>query len=100
MKVSSMPNEFADSLVSMTPFRPLLIGREHKREFTLQKFAAVAELANNPRLTFAYAHFLVPHPPYAIARDGSAQSEFNRASRSEQELYVDQLIATNKLILT
>jgi hypothetical protein len=98
LKISVMPSEFADSLVSMTPFRPL-IGRRHKHEFTLEKFAAVAELAKDSTLTFTYAHFLVPHPPYAFARDGSAQSEINRATQPEQELYIDQLVATNRLIL-
>ena len=82
----------------MTPFRPLF-GREHKRRFVIDKFNEMAELANNPGLTFAYAHFLVPHPPYAFVRDGSAQTEINRAMRPEKELYIDQLVATNRLVL-
>jgi hypothetical protein len=98
LKISVMPSEFADSLVSMTPLRPL-IGRQHKHEFTLEKCAAVAELAKDPKLTFTYAHFLVPHPPYAFARDGSSQTETNRATRPEKALYIDQLVATNRLIL-
>ena len=98
LKVSVMPSEFADSLVSMTPFRPL-IGREHKHVFSAQKFRAVAELAKDPTLTFAYSHFLVPHPPYAFASDGSRQTEINRATLPEKELYIDQLMATNRLIL-
>ncbi len=98
MKISVMPSEFADSLVNMTPFRPL-VGRQHKHEFTLEKFAAVAELAKDPTLTFTYAHFLVPHPPYAFARDGASQTELNRATRPEKELYIDQLVSTNRLVL-
>src|SRR4029078_2092332 len=98
LKVSVMPSEFADSLVTLTPFGPL-IGRQHKRFFTLEKSAAVADVAKDPALTFTYSHFLVPHPPYAFARDGSPQSETNRATRPEQELYIDQLVATNRLIL-
>ena len=65
----------------------------------LERFAQIAFLANDPALTFAYAHFLIPHPPYAFARDGSAQSEINRSTWTEQRLYVEQLIATNNLIL-
>jgi hypothetical protein len=98
MKISAMPSEFAESLVSMTPFRPL-IGRRHKHEFTQSKCDAIVELAKDPTLTFTYAHFLVPHPPYAFARDGSSQTEINRATRPEKELYIDQLVATNRLIL-
>jgi hypothetical protein len=98
MKISLLPSEFADSLVNMTPLRPL-IGRHYKRALALERFAQIAELANDPALTFAYAHFLIPHPPYAFARDGSEQSEINRTTWTEQQLYVDQLIATNGLIL-
>jgi hypothetical protein len=98
MKISLLPSEFDDSLVNMTPLRPL-IGRHYKRTLALNRFAQIAKLANDPALTFAYAHFLIPHPPYAFARDGSAQSETNRATWTEQQLYVDQLIATNSLIL-
>jgi hypothetical protein len=98
MKISAMPSEFADSLVNMTPLRPL-VGRHYKRTLAMERFAQITELAKDPELTFAYAHFLIPHPPYAFARDGSAQSEINRATRPEQELYIDQLIATNRLIL-
>jgi hypothetical protein len=98
LKISVMPSEFADSLVSMTPFRPL-IGRRRKHEFTIEKSAAVAAVAKDPALTFAYSHFLVPHPPYAFARDGSAQTETNRATQPEKKLYIDQLVATNRLIL-
>jgi hypothetical protein len=98
MKISVMPSEFADSLVAMTPFRPL-IGRQYKYRFTSRKFEAVGDLAKNPAPTFAYAHFLVPHPPYAFARDGSQQTEVNRATRAEKDLYIDQLVATNRLVL-
>jgi hypothetical protein len=98
LQVSLMPTEFAESLVNMTPLRPL-IGRHYKHRFTLEKFTAVADLAKNPAATFAYAHFLVPHPPYAFARDGSEQSEVNRATKPEQELYIDQLVATNRMII-
>ncbi len=98
MKISMLPSEFADSLVSMTPFWTL-IGRERKHRFVLQQFDQLAELAKDPALTFAYAHFLVPHPPYAFARDGSTLRQIDRATRPEQELYIGQLIATNRLVL-
>jgi hypothetical protein len=98
MKISFMPTEFEDSLVHMTPLRPL-IGRHHKRTLVMERIAQIAELAKDPGLTFAYAHFLVPHPPYAFASDGSAQSEIHRTTWTEQQLYIDQLIATNRLIL-
>jgi hypothetical protein len=98
MKVSAMPSEFAESLVSMTPFRPL-IGVQQKHKFTLEKCTAVVEVAKDSMLTFSYAHFLVPHPPYAFARDGSPQTEISRATRPEKELYIDQLVATNRLVL-
>jgi hypothetical protein len=98
MRISMLPWEFADSLVNLTPFR-MLIGRERKYQFVTDKFGQVADLARDPANTFAYAHFLVPHPSYAFASDGSPLSEIVQATRPEQELYVSQLIATNRLIL-
>ena len=98
LRISTLPCEFADSLVNMTPLRPL-IGRNYKHRFVADKFAKLAELASDPEITFAYAHFLVPHPPYVFARDGSALSEWSRATLSEQKLYTDQLVATNAMIL-
>lgn len=98
MRVSFMPCEFADSMVALTPLRPL-IGRAYKYRLTMSKFAQVAESAESSDLKFVYAHFLVPHPPYAFAADGSALSEWNRETQREQELYIGQLIATNRLML-
>jgi hypothetical protein len=98
LRISMLPWEFADSLVNLTPFR-ILIGRERKYQFVTNKFGQVAELAKDPAKTFAYAHFLVPHPPYAFASDGSPLSEMLQATQPEQEQYVSQLIATNRLIL-
>ena len=98
MKISALPSEFAEQLVSMTPLR-LLLGRHYKRTLALNRFAGVAKLAENPDPTFAYAHFLLPHPPYSFARDGSPQTETNRVTMTEQQLYVEQVVATNRMIL-
>lgn len=98
LRLSLMPTEFADSLVGLTPLRPL-VGRHYKHRLVLDKFRQLAETAKNPDMTFVYAHFLMPHPPYVFAADGSALSEWSRTTRSEQELYVEQLIATNNLLL-
>ena len=98
MRISPLPSEFADQLLSMTPLR-LLLGPHYRRTLALNRFAEVAKLAENPEPTFAYAHFLLPHPPYAFARDGSPQTETNRVTMTEQQLYVEQVVATNRLIL-
>jgi hypothetical protein len=98
LKISTLPCEFADSLVNMTLLRPL-IGRNYKHHFVTDKFTQLGDLAGDPKTTFAYAHFLVPHPPYAFARDGSQLTEWARSTQDEKTLYIDQLIATNRLIL-
>jgi hypothetical protein len=98
LPISLLPTEFADSLVNLTPFRPV-IGRHYKYRFVTDKFAELTALAQDPAITFAYAHFLVPHPPYTFARDGSLVPEIQRLTKAETELYVDQLVATNRLIL-
>jgi hypothetical protein len=97
-KISTLPCEFADSLVNMTPLRPL-IGRNYKFRFVSDKFAKLGEVGSDPETTFVYAHFLVPHPPYAFARDGMPLTEWTRSTKDEKTLYIDQLVATNQLIL-
>jgi hypothetical protein len=61
-------------------------------EATPQQFAAVAAVAEDPRPTFTFAHFLVPHPPYVFLADGS----YARGSGlSDDEAYGEQVRYAN-----
>jgi hypothetical protein len=67
---------------------------------TLYQFAELERLAGAPGLNFVFAHLLVPHPPYAFNADGSRVTDEQRASRSKDEQYLEQLQFANARILT
>jgi hypothetical protein len=61
----------------------------------------MAELGTVPALPgpkFVFAHVLVPHPPYVFNRDGSFLTESDANRHTDQQSYVNQLIATNTKI--
>jgi sulfatase-like protein len=62
-----------------------------------RQFEAVAQVADDPRPTFTFAHFLLPHPPYVFTPDGGFQGD--RRPLSEPEAYVEQLRYLNPRIL-
>lgn len=64
--------------------------------FQLQKLEEIAEA---PGLNFVFAHLLLPHPPYAFNADGSRVTSEQRASRTEDEQYLEQLQYANARIL-
>ena len=103
-RISRLPSEFADVLYKQTP-----VGHTDTADLTRtwgdpkipkQKFEAVAKLAEeNSDTKFVYAHFLVPHPPFVLDRDGTPLSRQVLKSRTKNENYVNQLIYTNRRIL-
>ncbi len=95
---SLLPSEYADSLYAKTPLSKVVRGKS-KYELVISKFRQVAELSKNKAPTFAYAHFLVPHPPYVLERDGSKIPWSKTRYGDPTEGYAKQLEGTNKLIL-
>ena len=65
-------------------------------EFQLRLFD---RLADAPGRKFVFAHMLVPHPPYAFNEDGSRVTDAQRASRSVDEQYIEQVKFTNASML-
>ena len=68
-------------------------------EQTLFQLAELERLADAAGLNFVFAHLLLPHPPYAFNADGSRVTAAQRASRTDDELYVEQLRYANARIL-
>ena len=66
---------------------------------TLFQLETLEEIAEAPGLNFVFAHLLLPHPPYAFNADGSRVTPEQRASRTEDEQYVEQLQFANARIL-
>jgi hypothetical protein len=97
-RFSTLPSEFAETLYQTTPLGTVFPVRGTPAQVRRQ-FELVEEAASNKERTFVYSHFLLPHPPYLFDRDGSELSHVQRASRSERENYVNQLIFTNDRII-
>lgn len=73
-----------------TVYTPSLVRQIHEFEWD-----QVQALPDRSGPTFAFAHFLLPHPPYVYAADGSAP----RPGIPEDERYVQQVEYTNERLL-
>ena len=67
---------------------------------TLFQLDELERIAEAPGLNFVFAHLLLPHPPYVFNADGSRVTAEQRASRTDDELYLEQLRYANARILT
>jgi hypothetical protein len=59
------------------------------------QFQAIEETSRDPRPTFTFAHFTLPHPPYVLNADGSFSED---AGRPIEAAYLEQLEAANTMI--
>lgn len=66
---------------------------------TMFQFRILDQLADDPGRTFVFAHLLVPHPPYVFNADGSRVTAAERASRTAEQQYLEQLRFTNARLL-
>lgn len=98
LSASMLPSEFADSLYQITPLSRLVPLRDHDRLATSQ-FQAVAAASQRQQPTFVYAHFLLPHDPYVLDRDGSALPGAASSWDGSPGDYARQLEGTNRLLL-
>jgi hypothetical protein len=87
------PPDAADEDPETTDF-PLLA-----RSHTLFAFDRLEEAGDRPGPTFAFAHILVPHPPYVFDVDGTLPTAEEREERSGTEEYVRQLQWANQRVL-
>ena len=69
------------------------------RRTSLRAFQWLEESADRPGPTFTFAHILLPHPPYVFNADGSMPTDEQRAGRTDEEKYVEQLTWTNRRVL-
>ena len=87
------PPDAADEDPETTDF-PLLA-----RSHTLFAFDRLEEAGDRPGPTFAFAHILVPHPPYVFDVDGTLPTAEEREARPATEEYVRQLRWANQRVL-
>jgi hypothetical protein len=76
-----------------------LRGVDLQRAHVLTGFDAIAQASRRNGPTFTIAHLTIPHPPYAFNEDGSLPTDEQRAERSENEEYVEQLKYANRRVL-
>jgi hypothetical protein len=72
--------------------------RDRHRNEALFAFRALERIADDPALTFTFAHILLPHPPYGFGEGGRIVLSAEEKSRPEGELYAQQLAYTNDRI--
>ena len=82
---SDFPGEYARLYANQTLY-----------QFNTLNLLATAE-SDAPR--FVFAHFLIPHPPYAFNADGTWVTREQQVAREEPEEYLEQLQFTNDRIL-
>jgi hypothetical protein len=105
------PNEFEMLYARGTILRPLLHALFPDSLATRQlhwdngqcqrvprKVEQLKQLANRPRPTFVFAHFLVPHGPYVFTPDGRCLSQEESRQRGPVQGYVDQVAYAGNLI--
>ena len=68
-------------------------------QHTLFEFRVLESSADDPGPKFVFAHFLVPHPPYVFAADGSFVRDEPIATEDERAAYLRQMEYTNGRIL-
>jgi len=62
------------------------------------QFDALTNLAEDPRPTFVFAHFLVPHKPYVFDENGRCMSKAEARQRTTSENYIGQMKYVNQKI--
>ena len=73
--------------------------RQHQCERVRLKFDRLTSLAGEPGPKFVFAHFLVPHPPFVLDREGRCLDASVAAGRSRRDNYLDQLAYVNAQVL-
>jgi hypothetical protein len=74
--------------------------RKAQWERVRYEFDKLADMSKRTGPTFVFAHFTVPHPDFVFDRDGSFLTPQLAAQRTTDAQYIDQLVATNKMVET
>jgi hypothetical protein len=98
-------SEFSGVLLETTMWPALATGLgfdvsfERKQYERVQyQFNTVERIARDPKPTFTFAHFLLPHPPYVFDEEGGFVSPQEADSIGDGRAYLDQLRYTNSRI--
>ena len=78
---------------------PYTNGRMDQCQRVKHKFAKLTGVANEPQQKFVFAHFLVPHPPYVLAADGTCQTEQDMSDLTRKAAYSGMVQYANRELL-
>lgn len=97
--------EFSRLVLKTTSINPIgrilgLWGDEYRTQYERVKyeFDRLSQIPNVKAPTFVFAHFLTPHPPYVFKRNGEFLPPEEALRTSPETQYLDQLVATNKMV--
>jgi hypothetical protein len=99
-------SEFSETVFKTTilPSAATWLGLRQLDEKTLHYDRVAAQLemlrrtAEDPRPTYTFAHFSLPHPPYVFDRDGGFVPIGDPTRPGIEQRYLDQLVYTNTVI--
>ena len=65
----------------------------------LYTFNRLAQMPDKVEPTYTFAHILLPHPPYVFDKDGNYLTAEEASKKSREANYVNQLTATNDMVM-
>ncbi len=101
---SLIGDDFLRLLIETTLLEPFFraYNTESQRERILCQLATLPGAASRPgirRPVFVFAHILCPHYPYVFGRDGRPVSAEEGRLVPRKDLYINQLVFLNKLLM-
>ncbi len=72
--------------------------RKRYYDLTLDQFKQLGNSAKIPGPKFVFAHTFIPHDPHVFEADGSYMNQKTAQSLSYKQSYINQIIATNKIL--
>jgi len=98
--VHEFPETFIGTTIIPALLQRLPVGYDDffERQYSRVAYqvSSIEQIARDPRPTYTFAHFTMPHPPYVFNADGTYRPQDDPAPIEQK--YVDQLRATNDLI--
>jgi hypothetical protein len=103
-------SEFSSTLLQTTILQPISEDLPRSLQVTLNHRVGIAlrtlwafeqfpKIKPLPGPKFVFAHILCPHYPYVLDRNGTYQTLEQRATRTEPQNYLEQLMFVNKRVM-
>lgn len=94
-----LPTTIVQPLAKRIGFLQELQGRIVSHNQLEFQFESVADVAKDPKPTYTFAHFLLPHEPFTYDAEGNFVDDATEKSRTFKENYLGQVEYANTRIL-